>query len=270
MIAVETNIFEEALIAERAPATSLAETFHKERQDGATFREIGENHGVSHERVRQVLESIGVTFDRNHTATVKKDKLAKEVTGWLRDNGPVPTSVVCEHFALSPQRLSELVDNHNVPRNMIMSGVGRTGSGYTDDTVVTVVKAAWARLKAEVPTATGLSVSSYDRVRLPGDPSPALITGRRAWREVCQAAEVPCGAGRPSYTVKWTDQDLFRWIHRYATSTGGGRVTFDGYDLWRKTQPGAPSGALVRTRLRRNGYPTWASMVTAGVRGDAV
>jgi len=269
MITIDAGVFDSIVEHGKPPATDLVAEFRGERAGGATFRQIGDKYGVSHERVRQVLGAAGITYDRNHTATIRKDRTAAGITEWLAGNGPVPAGVLCEEFGITSQRLSELVAHHGVPRNLIMSGAGRTGSTFTAAGFAAAVGGAWARLKEEVPSATGLSVGSYDRVRLPGDPSPALITARMPWRDVCAAAGVPCGAGRGNYTVKWTDEELLGWIGRYAGSTPG-RVTFDGYDKWRRAQDGAPSGALVRTRLRRNGYPTWASMVAAGARGDTV
>jgi hypothetical protein len=333
MITVDVDVFEGHDTETKRTAGDLVDAFYKERGSGLTFREIGDKHGVSHERVRQVLENAKATYDtyqaeldgtyqvevdgemvngkkltiqqiavkhnttadqvrhvldnerityeRNWASTVRKEKLASEVNEWLTSVGPQTAADICDHFELSSQRLMDLVSEHGVPRRYVMAGAGRTGSMYTDDEITHVLASAWKRLKAEIPTATGLSVSSYDRVRLADDPSPALITSRKPWKVLCDAAGVPCGTGRGDYKKKWSDQDLLDWIDRYADDTPT-RVTFDGYDEWRTglrkksadaepvrwkdPEEGAPSGALLRTRLRRAGYATWLSMVAAATK----
>lgn len=244
-------------------ASALVEVFTTERDEGLTFREIGERHGLSHERVRQVLVGSGVPqHNRNWVAEHRKQELADEITAWLVEKGPTVSDTLREHFGLSVGQLSELF-HRGVPRHLVLASGGRTGSSFSNEALTAAVKLSWARYKKEHPSAKGFSVGAYDATRIDGDPSPALITARIPWKTVCANAGVPCSAGRGNYTRLWSDDDLLLWVKKYSSAAAldGSRVTFYGYDAWRRTQEGAPSGALLRTRLRRSGYATWGSMV---------
>lgn len=246
------------------------EQWTQERLDGATYREIGEKYSISHERVRQVLKKAGAPdVPRNYVANRRRQQLAEEVTVWLVAHGPTPVDVIHREFDLTSQRLTDLVNDYGVPKEYIMAGENKKAVSLTFDDVTAAARAAYTRLLEEEPGAPGLSVSAYDRVRIPTEPSPALITSRFGWKNVCDAAGVPTGGrARPDYNVKWTDQDLLTWIGRYTETViaSGGKITFDGYDQWRRDIEDAPSGALIRTRLRRAGYPSWAAMVNAGTK----
>lgn len=259
------------MIVEEVPATDAetrVATWAEERAAGATYREIGDRHGISHERVRQVLKEAGVDVGPSNWATLhKKEAQAAKITMWLKANGPVPAGRVYEEFEITPGRLAELVSGHAVPKEYIMAGVSsQSMQSTTIEEAATHVTATWERVQAEEPGVTGLSVGLYDRYRITGDPSPAMITSRFGWRNVCALAGVPtAGTGRPQYTPKWSNQELLDWVRKYTEVQfeRGERVTFDGFDRWRHTQDGAPSGALLRTRLRREGYESWAAMVAA-------
>jgi hypothetical protein len=256
-------------------ADGRAAVFAAERGEGLTLREIGKRHGVSHERVRQVLEGAGIPAGRRGGAAFqRRQELADRVSAWLVAHGPVPSAAVREEFGLTAQRLSELVLEHGVPREFLMAGSGRSGSGVPEEELVAGVARVWAAVLREDPSAAGLSVGLYDRYRGPGDPSPAAVTSRMRWSDVCARAGVPAGgAGRPSYSRKWSDDDLLRWAGRWAVAAvaDGVPATFNGYDVWRRSQPGAPSGALLRTRLRGSGFNAWHEMVATGrtMLGDA-
>jgi Sigma-70, region 4 len=273
------SIMDERIVTEDSDAdvamtpeerAARAQLWASERDAGMTYREIGDKYGVSHERVRQVLKNAGIPpVPRNWVAHHRRAELAGEVTTWLKANGPTPVDVVHKEFHLSSQRLTDLVTDYGVPKEYIMSGTNKSATSIAFEDVAAAVGAAWKRVLEDEPDLQGLSVGVYDRNRVEGDPSPALITSRWGWRTVCAAAGVPTGgAGRPQYTPKWSDAELIGWVGKYAAAmmADGERVTFDGYDKWRHEQAGAPSGAALRTRLRRSGYDSWAAMVAAGTK----
>lgn len=246
-------------------AATLLPEFVRERDGGLTYREIGERHGLSHERVRQILTEGGVApRERNWAAEYRKRQAAGAITEWLESEGPTTSDRIREKYGLTIQQLSELM-GHGIPKHLVLAGQGRTGSAYDDDALADAVRQAWARFKEEHPEAEKFSVNAYEAVRLPGDPSLALITSRVPWKQVCSWADVPCSKGRGTYDRAWDDDGLLDWVGKYVDSAAQSeeRVTFYGYDKWRKAEAGAPSGALVRTRLRRSGYATWGAMVSA-------
>lgn len=251
-------------------ASVLLREFEADREHGLTYREIGERHGLSHERVRQVLvDGKAPARDRNWAAEYRKDTAAAEIAEWLNQQGPTTSDKVREQFGLNIQQLSELM-GHGIPRHLVLAGRGRTGSAYNTDDLVAAVTRSWQRYRYEVPAAEKFSVTAYEKHRLPEDPSLALITSRVPWKQVCEQAGIPCSKGRGDYKRTWEDGDLLNWVGRYleASAEADERVTFYGYDRWRKGREGAPSGALLRTRLRRSGYATWGEMVAAAASKD--
>lgn len=198
------------------------------------------------------------------------------ITTWLHQRGPTPINEIAAHFGTTTHVVDAFTATGDVPKALVLAeSAPNNGTGLTLEAAAEAVAQVWQQILddarvADMSVPTTLSVSLYDRHRRPHDPSPASITSRHGWHVVCASAEVPAGAGRPSYTRRWATDDLLRWVAFYARTmiVRDERITFDGYDRWRVSagQAGVPSGALVRTRLRGDGYYRWADIVAAALR----
>ena len=110
----------------------------------------------------------------------------------------------------------------------------------------------------------------YERLRRTDDPSAALLVGRYGWENACEKFGVPSGESwRPkaSYTSRWTDEDIVKSVYEYVLHSRALREkpSYLGYDRWQQHDPDAPSGTLVRNRMRALGLRTWPAVVENAV-----
>lgn len=257
-------------ITHSMPATAHKSEFVKMRKAGYTYRDIGAHFGISHERVRQILSEDGGAGAWARTpAAEKRKKEIEAISRWLEEHGPVERDALIEHFGITAARLTTLV-TEGLPSHLILISGRDTTPQFTDAEVADALRRAWAELLASNPGATGLSHVMYERLRRSDDPSSALLVARYGWEGACRMFEVPHGESwRPksSYTSRWTDNDVLTWVKEYAVSrrAEGARPSYLGYERWQQGRADAPSGTLVRNRMREAGLMTWPQIVSAAM-----
>jgi transposase-like protein len=216
---------------------------------GATLQTIGDEFGLTRERVRQVLARQGVTRRTvsEHTNAIRESALA--TYGPLLDaafnetrsisqvvtrfQGQLPARWVREYLA--PRRTEVILRNPGTSR-------------WADEDMLACLRLA----AAESPT---LSIRTYRRWR-----EDNLINGTRppnhsviSWRfGSWSAAVIAAGLHEPPvnrrYTRRWSDADTSRVVATYVAETlaRDERPTFIGYDTWSRVSKDRPSGAYVR------------------------
>ena len=242
--------------------------FVRLRKAGFSYRAIGAKFGLSHERVRQVLVRDGEPADwaRTTARTKRKAKIA-EITKWLDENGPVARDQVLEQFGLSKSQLTQMIAE-GLPSHQMLVASRPQEQQFSDEQVNDAVVRAWDDIQRLNPRATGLSHVLYERVRQIHDPSAALLIARYGWEVACANAGVPSGLSlRPkdTYQTRWADADILAKVGEYVTEcmAEGNRPSYLGYDRWQQYDADAPSGTLVRNRMRTAGLTTWPDIVMA-------
>lgn len=249
--------------------TELRPEIERLRRAGYSYRDIGNKVGLSHERVRQIL----VGNDDPSTwalpsAYQARQEQVREITAWLKDNGPVERTRVLEEFDLTSSQLSRLVAE-GLPSHMVL-GRPRTWTPtvYEDTDIYDALRRAWSAYRAADSGASGLSHATYTRYRAEGDPSASLIVNRHGWNDACIAAGVTPGKRwreGSGYVSRWTDDQLLDAVARFIEHchVSGDRPSYLGYDRWQQTAVDAPSGTLVRNRLRASEAElrTWNEIV---------
>ena len=89
-----------------------------------------------------------------------------------------------------------------------------------------------------------LTTTAYSQLIRTGEihgPSVPLIYERfGSWAAACRQAGIEAAhPSRGDYQSKWTDYDLIGFVRDYL-ATPGSRGTFDGYDLWRRSETTNP------------------------------
>lgn len=247
------------------------------RQGGASYREIGQRFGFSHEMVRQVIGSEAGT--RINIYAQKRAEKRAELRKWLEENGPVARSILFDHFGLNGRQFLYFTqEDETFPTHLVLLDARPTDAAqsFTDEEVFDAMRQAWVDVKAHKPAARGLSHVLYERHRAADQPSSARIIGRYStWSEACKLADIPSGeAYRPTatYSTAWKAQDLLDAVARYLADCAehSRKPTYTGYDVFQREHEDLPSGTTVRLRLKAEGFPTWPTIVAAARQRPAV
>lgn len=252
------------------------EEWTRRRWSGESLRSIAEEYGVTTQYVsaqtnRQPVPAVRddpeepEAEDASPTPAEDIDALADRVNEWLVQQTTVTIPDVRREFRLTSHQWNQIwkkLDNSRIVGKLRDRSRKAT---YRDVDIRKALKKAFVA-NGKKP----LSSAMYDQVRdSETEPSVPTIHNRYgSWRSACADAKVPCGGTRhhvakgsppPTWSV-WTDDQIIDWVRRFWESLERTeRPSYNRYDVWQRSQPGAPSGSLVRVRLRSMG--NWSDII---------
>jgi hypothetical protein len=242
------------------------------RIDGVRLQKIADLYNTTPQYVIALTKSsehagdfVGAIGVATPMTEQDKQELADRVNVWLADQVTATIAEVMDEFGITKHQWSlirEQVDQTHI------IGRARQGSRATTYTDKLIQRSLRRALKASGRQwLTGVVYEAYrDR---DNDPSVPTINNRYgSWRRACQKLDIPDGGrGRTEVTWStWQDEQLLEWVRKFRDQLDvSTRPSFARYDTWQRTQKGAPSGSLVRVRLKHLG--NWADIMRVAIDG---
>lgn len=218
------------------------------RLNGARYREIAVEFGLSHEAVRQrVIAAVGP--ERAVSRPGSEERLNEAIAAVQRLVAADPAISTADIVAaLDYPRQTVLQAARRVPRTPGRRGHRR----YTDADLIAALRT--------VASDGLLSGSTYQRsASSRGLPTRVTIVNRfGTWTRALAAAGLnPTPMEGPPGQRQYPDADILGAVRAAAAD---GATTFDGYMLWAQQREGRPSGSTVRLR-----FGTWSAAQRAAM-----
>ncbi len=250
----------------------------RRRYAGEPLRTIAKEYGVTTQYVSSMTnrqpppEDIPEPYRKEQL--VDLDNLVEEINAWLGDQHAVTIQEVKERFRVTSHQWNQIwkrLDNNKFVGKLRDRSRRPT---YRDVDIRKALRRAFKNNNNEP-----LSSVIYEVKRDPdNEPSVPTIHNRYgSWRAACADAKVPCGGTRylvaartpsASWSV-WNDDQILDWIKKFLdTLEPTDRPSYNRYDVWQRSVDGAPSGSLVRVRLRHIG--NWSDIIAEAIRRVAV
>lgn len=244
----------------------------RRREAGESLRNIAAEYGVSTQYVSMVTNHQQrrpwPTADERPKPEL--DALVEQINAWLRERTTTTTDEVKQEFDLTSHQWNQIwkrLDNSKfVGKLKFTSRVEKYDDGSCKAALREVFEANGKR-----PLTGVVYERLRDRDRHPSVPTIHNRFG--SWSAACGAAEVPFGGSRRDVVghaptrgwSSWSDDEILGWIRAYRESLESTeRPSYNGYDNWQRTQQNAPSGSLVRVRLKHLG--NWGDILAAAAQ----
>lgn len=227
------------------------------RMRGETLNDIAQAHGVTRERVRQILKREGV--DRATAINARRARMIEAVEARREDilhafRRGDSTAQIARDLDAGSAAVRALLDDAITPADRAHRRANRHSAGvgeqFSDEDLVAAVREVGDRY-GRTPTA-----AEYGRAAAGGMlPSAPLIHARLGWREaVLRAGLTPRRSARRTYTRRWLAEACRHALRRIVVEIGE-VPTVAQYDALAQLDDSLPSSATVRNRLGR-----WSTM----------
>ena len=148
--------------------TISIEQMKEMRYGGATYRDIAQVDGRSHERIRQLIKDKVPSLQDIKDNAVREE--VEEMNEWMRSRGVVTRNEVLSKYGLSKSQLTRLGER-GLETFRIINSPCHSVRQYTDEDIVDALRDIWS---GEGP----MSAVEYDNKRAEYMPSSALIVAR--------------------------------------------------------------------------------------------
>lgn len=225
------------------------------RLEGATLSAIGDEYGLSRERVRQIIRAEGGPSPKDVRARVAARSLAREEEFRSEVEAALHELLATQGAQSVPEAaiatgLSEATVLRFWPEDaghLRIRPAGRASQTWTDEQILEAIRSAAIY---EYP----LTSSAYSELvrcgEVKGASLPRVNQRFGGWIAACELAGVEPGhTSRPAYESRWTDAELLAYVREYLVDPSW-PSSAHRFDVWRRqVAPDAPSFQTVRNRV---------------------
>jgi len=243
------------------PAPPHVADMIERRWRGETLDEIGAAHGVTRERIRQLLKKYGgpsaeqvrdlraaeaETAQRDHEASV-----AARILIALEIHGPMTVAEVVNATGLDAGEASRFWPKELA--HLRLHSSGSYENRWSDDAILDAIREA---ALYEFPLTTNAYADLLSQGQVKGPSMPRIWQRFGSWTSACEAAGVvPGQTMRPHYESRWSDDDLLQVARRYLLDPEAPNSAHR-FDEWKRAC--APDGPSFQTL--RNRFGSWTEV----------
>jgi transposase-like protein len=214
---------------------------------GASLADIGREHGITRERVRQILA-------KHETSTrTRADTVQMKYEAWVSTHGPDldasfdASRSIAAVIEAYPDFSKVWIRRYLNDRSWEQTPARRTNWShrFSDDDLLAILRRCAVDGR--------VTICTYNSAKRSTDPSTKTIIDRfGSWSEAARAAGLAPGRTYREYTRKWSNDELRAALRQYAEAAVARceRPTIRGYEEYRFLQaPELPSVSIIRSRL---------------------
>ncbi len=227
------------------------------RKDGLTLDQIGKLMGVSRERIRQIIKSLGIELDLEQ---IKKERDDSVVSRFSKENRRIHDSIRANWDECKLKSIKTLATEFEISEARLAKCLSRIQYVYLKANQEYTISKAWtdsqciASLVNAATFAFPLTVLRYRQLleeRTIEGPTVAIYVQRfGSWVNACTLAGVEYGEAQREYDRTWSDSELLKFVRRFMYEREDGRWSIEKYEDWRKLpEVDGPSIGLLRLYL---------------------
>jgi len=227
------------------------------RKEGLTLDEIGKLMGVSRERIRQILKSLGIDLDLEQ---IKAERENAVISRHFEENRKIHDSIRQNWAESKLKNIKSLASEYGISEARLAKCLSRIQYVYLKANQEYTISKVWtdsqciASLVNAATFSYPLTVLRYRQLLEEGTiegPTIAIFIQRfGSWINACSLAGVEYGEAQREYDRTWSDNELLKFVRRFMHEREDGRWSIEMYENWRRLpEVDGPSVGLLRLYL---------------------
>jgi transcriptional regulator len=227
------------------------------RKQGLTLDEIGNLMGVTRERIRQIIKSLGVEIDLEQIKQQREKAILSEHSA---ENMKIFNSI-CENWdEFKAKNIRSIALEFGISESRLAKCISRIQYVYLKANQDYTISKSWTDSQCIISLVNAstyafpLTVLRYRQLldeRTIDGPTVAIFIQRfGSWVNACTLAGVEYGEALREYDRTWSDNELLGFVRRFMHQREDGRWSIEKYEDWRKRpEVDGPSVGLLRLYL---------------------
>ena len=227
------------------------------RKKGHPLERIGEEFGLTRERVRQIVKNSEVEISAESAKQERKNGLQRQLQ---KENQIIQAQIVKNWDRYKELTFDALASELGCTVFKLKKCLSRIQYVYLQANQESSIARTWTdekclqSLRDAATFAFPLTVLKYRRLLESGTingPTVALYWQRfGSWVAACEKAGVEFGEAQREYDRTWSDTELMKFVRWFMYERKDGRWSIENFELWANSpEINGPSVALLRLRL---------------------